>query len=200
MSGSVTGILLCGGSARRFDGQDKPLVPLAGKLLVEHVLGRLETQVDRLVISANRNLDQYARYGHPVVADEKADRGPLAGLAAALPVTDSELLFVCPGDAPLLASDLVGNLSAALVDGVDAVLPHDGERAQHLFLLLRRQAALGVPGYLDQGGRSVVGYLETLKTAVAPMTDALPFTNVNTPEDLMLLQALLEQDWRYGRE
>ena len=37
--------------------------------MIEHVLDALRPQVGPLLINANRNLDRYAAYGHPVVSD-----------------------------------------------------------------------------------------------------------------------------------
>ena len=80
----ITGIILCGGQARRMSGVDKPLQPLCGKPMVGHVLERLRPQVAHVVISANRNVNEYAALGAPVVADTIADAGPLAGVLAAV--------------------------------------------------------------------------------------------------------------------
>jgi molybdopterin-guanine dinucleotide biosynthesis protein A len=179
--------VLCGGSGRRFGGRDKPLELLDGRPIVEHVLDRVSGQVDSIVVSANRNLNRYAVYGYPVVADRVADRGPLGGIEAALDQVETELLFVCPGDAPLLPENLVGRLKSKLRDE-DVAVPHDGERPQHLFMLLRRETASTIGRYLDQGGRSVAGWLEGLEVALSPFPDDDAFTNVNTAADLAALR------------
>jgi molybdopterin-guanine dinucleotide biosynthesis protein A len=187
-SAGLTGLVLCGGSGRRFGGRDKPLELLDGRPIVEHVLDRVSGQVDSIVVSANRNLNRYAGYGHPVVVDRVADRGPLGGIEAALDQVQTELLFVCPGDAPLLPENLVGRLRSTLRDE-DVAVPHDGERPQHLFMLLRRETASTIGSYLDQGGRSVAGWLEGLEVALSPFPDDDAFTNVNTAADLAALRS-----------
>lgn len=181
---AVTGIVLCGGSGSRFQGADKPLLPLHGRTMLAHVLERLTPQVASVVISANRNRADYEAFGHPVVADLQPDQGPLAGLAASLPLTDDGLLFLCPGDAPLLAVDLVECLRGQLTPDVDAVLPFDGERPQHLFMLLRRAAAATAVDYLSGGGRSVAGFVQRLNVHMVPVQDRASFANVNTRADL----------------
>ncbi len=190
----VAGIVLCGGTGSRFGGADKPLMPVHGSPMVAHVLERLRPQVADIVLSANRNPERYRAFGHPVIPDLTPDQGPLAGLVAALPHTDCRLLFLCPGDAPLLGLDLVGRLRNRLSADVDAVVPHDGERVQHLFLLLRRQAAAMAAEYLARGGRSVAGFVESLNTAVLPLDDPRSFANVNTQADL----SAIEEGWRSG--
>ena len=187
----VTAIVLCGGGGRRFSGRDKPLELLAGQPLVSHVLARLAGQVSSIVISANRNLTQYEQFGYPVVHDQMADCGPLAGLHAGLSVSDSQWLLVCPGDAPLLPTDLVERLRSGLTSGAKLAIPNDGERAQHLFMLLERSVAEGVHAYLAEGGRSVAGWLADLDVTEVVVLDPHAFTNVNTPEELELAEQLL---------
>ena len=194
MAGSeppITAIVLCGGGGRRFDGRDKPLELLAGRPLVAHVLARLETQVSSLLISANRNLNEYRQFGHPVVEDRLVDRGPLAGIQAALPRLESQWLFVCPGDAPFLPLDLIERLRAGLEAGMEVVVPHDGTRPQHLFMLLERRVAERVGPYLAQGGRSVGGWLAGLEVVEVPVTDPAAFTNVNTADELARAELLV---------
>jgi molybdopterin-guanine dinucleotide biosynthesis protein A len=197
---AITGVILCGGDARRLDGVDKPLLPLGDRPLVAHVHERLAPQVARVLVSANRSRDAYAAYGDAVVPDAVPGRGPLGGLATILAspsLCATPHLFACPGDAPFLDPSLVSRLAHALEDAdADAAIPHDGARAQHVFLLLRVHAApqrAGHPAhrppsasaYLDTGARSVHGWLATRRLVVVDATDLAPsFVNVNTPRDL----------------
>ena len=185
---SITGVVLCGGAGRRFQGRDKPLLKLQSRALVAHVLHRLAPQVDQLVISANRNLPAYRRFGHPVIEDAVEDQGPLAGILAAGQATTSDFLCVCPGDAPFLPEDLVERLAAGLAADVAVAVAHDGQRAQPLFLLLRRSSVSSVGDYLQTGERSVRGWLESLPSASCLVDNPLAFTNVNSPEALAQLE------------
>lgn len=187
----VSAVVLCGGAGRRFDGRDKPLENLAGKPLVAHVLDRLEGQASSVVISANRNLNQYRLYGHPVIEDQAADRGPLCGIQTAACKADHDWLFVCPGDAPFLPADLIERLRSGFVAGSDVAVPHDGERTQHLFMLLERSTVERIEPYLAEGGRSVRGWLNTLRVVEVPVSDPAAFTNVNTAEELARAERLV---------
>ena len=80
----ITGLVLAGGAARRLQaahpGADKGLLPLSGRPLIAWVIDNLAPQVQSLVISANRHLDDYRQLGHPVLPDRLPDMpGPLAG-------------------------------------------------------------------------------------------------------------------------
>ena len=63
---ALAGLVLAGGQGSRMGGRDKGLVQLRGEPLAGHAARRLAPQVGRLIISANRNADSYARYGEVV--------------------------------------------------------------------------------------------------------------------------------------
>lgn len=116
----VLGVVLAGGAGSRVGGADKGLLPLNGKPLVEHVLERLRQQCNRLLIIANRNTEEYARYA-PVVHDgNDGHEGPLAGLMAAFGFLEANRhalprwLLTAPVDCPDPPHDLQSNLHAAL--------------------------------------------------------------------------------------
>ena len=60
---------------------DKGLAPLGGHTMVQHVLARLQPQVQRLLISANQNTHAYAAFGVDALPDFA---GPPAGLQTGL--------------------------------------------------------------------------------------------------------------------
>ncbi|MGH3851395.1 MAG: NTP transferase domain-containing protein, partial [Pseudonocardiaceae bacterium] len=81
----ITGLILAGGQGSRMGHVDKGLQAFRGKPMVAHVLARFAPQVNEVLINANRNLEQYARLGYRVVADEIGGfAGPLAGLERGL--------------------------------------------------------------------------------------------------------------------
>ena len=124
---AITGLILAGGRARRMGGEDKGLIPLAGRPLIAWVIDALAPQVGRILISANRNQAAYAAFGHPVIGDEAVGaelagfQGPLAGIAAAMTRMETPWLLTLPCDAPLAPADLASRLAAALVHGPDGL-------------------------------------------------------------------------------
>lgn len=185
----VTGVVLCGGEGRRAGGADKPLLPFDGRPLVAHVLERVTRQVAPVIISANRSLPEYRRFGHPVITDDVAGCGPLGGLASVAPHVTTPWLFCCPGDAPLLDEALVARLASALDETDHAAYPHDGDRAQYLFILVRTASCHTLARYLAGGGRSVRGWLETVGARAVPMPEiGSSFANVNSTDTLEKLK------------
>lgn len=187
----VTGVILCGGRARRMDGVEKALQAIAGAPLVQHVRERLAPQVGKLVLSANRHHLQYAQWGDTVVSDAIPDGGPLSGLCAALDQVTTPWVFCCPGDAPNLDTSLVMRLSQALDEQPgDLAFPFDGERDQHLFLLMRSSLRSALELYLESGERSVHGFVATCDHLVVDASDvADSFANLNTAQEFAALEA-----------
>lgn len=195
----VTGIILAGGQARRFGGEDKGLILLGGRPLAAWVADGLRGQVAEIVLSANRNLLEYARLGHTVVADHLPDYpGPLAGLLAAAATAQEEWLLTAPCDAPFLPRRLVSHLLAhARAAGVQLVRAADETGTHFAIMLAHRDLIDDVRAYVAAGGRSVQHWqarhaCETVYFG----DDAYAFLNVNTPEDLRTAERVA---YRYSR-
>ena len=190
----ITGIVLAGGRARRWNGEDKGLIAVSGKPMIEHVLGALVPQCDEIVISANRNLDAYGAYGWQVVPDQAGDfLGPLAGLAAGMAAARNEWVVLAPCDTPLVGSDLVNRLWSAL-DRQDATIAtaHDGRRIQPAFALLPCSLLRDLEDYLADGERKIDRWFERHTLVCADFGDCPEtFVNVNSAEDREEFEALL---------
>lgn len=188
----LTGLLLAGGMGRRMGGQDKGLITLAGRPMIEYVLNALRDQVDDLLISANRNRDTYAAYGVPVVADEIDDyQGPLAGMASALRVAPPGLLLTAPCDSPFVAGDYALRMRRALEENdAELAVARDSERLQPVFALLRTSLHSDLLAYLDAGERKIDRWYARHDTVEVDFSDSAEmFLNVNRPEERSALEA-----------
>ena len=110
---NVTGLILAGGESRRMHGRDKGLMDVCGQPMIRFVADTLAAQASEVWVSANRNADEYARYGrvladpeHCAADDATRLRGPLAGIAAGLAAMETRWLLVVPCDAPCVPADL----------------------------------------------------------------------------------------------
>ena len=181
----VSAIILAGGAGRRMGGQDKGLVKLHGLPLVAHVLARIQPQVDEILISANRNLDDYRTLGYPVVMDASDGfQGPLAGVLAGLHAAHHEWVLTVPCDTPLLPADLVQQLAAPLLAGhAEIAVASAGGRTHPAIMMCARRVVDDLDKYLAEGGRAVHAWQARHRTATVGFADAAAFINVNQPED-----------------
>ncbi len=190
----IGAVVLAGGLARRMDGIDKGLVVLAGKPMVQHVIESIQDAVDALVINANRNQQRYGAWSHQVVGDRHVGHpGPLAGLAAGMTVLDTPLVFMCPCDSPFVTASLVARLAEGLGDA-DIAAPHDGERLQPVFALLRRCRLDSLLEFLDSGERKIDRWYESERfVAVEAVAERGAFANINTAEELQRAEGIISR-------
>lgn len=183
----VTGIILAGGMGRRMGGADKGLTALQKRPMVSHVIVRFAPQVDELLINANRNLDEYARYGYRVIPDFMAGyAGPLAGLQRGLAEARNDLVATVPCDSPYLPTDLVVRLKTAIeTQNADLAVAVTLGQPQPVFCLCRRSLLPHLSNFLDNGGRKVYAWHASLAVAEVSFDDvADAFMNINTPQEL----------------
>lgn len=176
-------VVLCGGRGQRMGGADKGLLPYRGRPLIEHQLSAFEGQGFERLISANRNLDQYRRYGLPVISDGTPEYpGPLAGMLAALRMSTRPWLVCVPCDLIGLPEDSAQRLVAAACDAdVPAAYAADVQRDHYAFCALHRSLADSLQKALAQQQRAVHRFLYSHRAASADFR-ACRFANLNDPE------------------
>ena len=183
---AITGVVLAGGQGRRMGSVDKGLQILKNKPMVEWVLQRFSPQVDEILINANRNIDQYARYGYRVISDKVKDfSGPLAGLQRALTEATHDLVATVPCDSPFLPTDLIARLREALENkNADITVAKTGEQAHPVFCLCKRSLASHLNEFLASGGRKIDAWYASLKLVEVNFEDEAAFSNINTLQEL----------------
>lgn len=165
-------------------GADKGLLDYQGRPLVAHVIERLAPQVDALLISANRNLDDYLDFGYPVVTDASAERlGPLAGIAAGLRACETPWLVVCPCDCPHLPLDLVARLMAGTGQARLAIA-RTSAGTQPTCMLCHRDRLPALDDWLAAGERKVMAWCRNQAAIEVDFPDPAAFANFNTPDAL----------------
>ena len=198
-------VVLAGGLARRMGGGDKPLRPLAGRPLLDHVLDRIGPQVAATVLNANGDPARFAAYGLPVVPDGLPDHpGPLAGVLAALDWAaarrpDLPWVLSAPGDCPFLPRDLAARLHAAreAAGGVPLACARSAESGRThppigLWPVALREALREA---LLAGERKIDRWTARHGCAHAdwPAEPLDPFFNANAPEDLAEAERMLRR-------
>jgi len=180
---NVSCIILAGGEGKRFNRKDKGLVTLKGRPLIEHIIDRIDSQVDDIIISANRNTDHYKKYSDKVIEDNSANfQGPLSGIATCLPECKHPWILVLPCDIPLLPVDLVKKLATS--DNSKLIVAKAHEHRQLVFLM---HASLNknLDDFLHEGHHKAMSWIELQNpTVVAFQGEAGAFLNINTLQEL----------------
>ena len=100
----ATGIILAGGKSSRM-GEDKGLVLLNGKPMIQYVIEALKEVVSDIIIISNNA--SYNKFRVPVYADLIKDKGPVGGIYTGLYHSTTELNFCISCDVPMISSDFI---------------------------------------------------------------------------------------------
>lgn len=188
----ITAVVLCGGQGARLQGQDKPLISVESRRIIDFLLERLEPQVGRIFLSCSRNVALYEAIGHQVVVDSEPARGPLAGIVEAMQAMTTPWMLTVPGDVPFLPTTLVSRLSTDAEQYGVAVPVVEGQR-ENLFLLANLVRRQELTEFYEQGGIAVKYWLEQIALKPTDLSDmASCFLNVNTPANLNELKQIVE--------
>ena len=183
----VSGVILAGGLARRFQGEDKGLINLLRRPLAAWVAERMVGHAAEVLINANRNLAKYAAIGHTVVPDYLPDHpGPLAGLLSAARTAQHEWLLSVPCDTPFLPLDLVMQLyDHAMAANVRLARAADETGTHFAIMLVHRELIPDLAEFVREGGRQVQAWqARHASETIFFGDDPYAFLNVNTPDDL----------------
>ena len=195
MTITISAVILAGGRARRMGGQDKGLQILGKQSLIQHVINRLQPQIHKISINANRNQTEYAKFGFPVFSDELPDfQGPLSGMLTALEKTKSDVILFTPCDTPFFPMNLLDKLKSTVKnDRTLIAYACDEEREHPVFCLMSVQVKEKLRHYLASGERRLLQFMkENGGISVTFTKEEGNFENFNTMDDLKKNSNLIE--------
>ena len=178
-------LLLAGGQGQRMGGRDKGLITWRGEPLIAHLHRLARPLTDDLIISCNRNHEQYAAFADRLVHDdENGFPGPYAGIRAGLAAARHEFVLVMPCDTPMLDLELLQGLRAtAVAHPGKPVMIRQGEQWEPLLCCIPTAHAEVFEHHWQEGQRSPRRTMAELgAVALQCAADDLRLANLNTPE------------------
>lgn len=197
---NVDGVILAAGRSSRMETGHKLHAILGRHTLLQHVIMRLEAQVDSLVINADPDI--YGQYSqpnsYPTVADRlEGFRGPLMGLYTGLTnhyLSSADYLLSVPCDGPFIPPNLASELQRQIRAGnADIACVRYAGQIEPMFSLWHKRTVNAVEQALldNQGGfKSLFAELKTVYLDWPEQT-INPFFNINTVDDLAEAERLL---------
>ncbi len=187
--------ILAGGQARRMDGKIKPLIEIAEKTILSHILDNIRQQTTGpVVLNVNSAPEQFAGYNLPLVEDVIPDfAGPLAGILTGLDWMSRQspkpdYMLSLPGDAPLIPEDLVHKLMNSITETNSDVASVSSNNRTHPVIALWSLDLLEDlrTSVVEEHIRKIDRWTGRRKTIYVDWnTDAYdPFYNINRVEDL----------------
>jgi molybdenum cofactor guanylyltransferase len=184
-------VILCGGQSRRM-GQSKAWLRFGNETLLQRVVRRLLDVKEPLVVvrAPEQTLPDLPTQVQ-IVADTRADRGPLQGLESGLEALQDQVdrVFVSSTDAPFVDRTLIALLESRRDHADDVVVPRAFERLHPLAALYAVRVLPEIKKMLAKDQLRLMDLLGRVRTQVVH-EDALLridprlrcLMNVNTPE------------------
>lgn len=160
--------------------------------MVSYAIAALGAVADQTIISANRNVLDYQKFGLPVISDQTDTfDGPLAGVLSAMSFAESGILLVMPCDSPLVkANHLQKLLSTRSKNDADVAVAFDGNRLHPVFLAIKTALRPSLEAYLQSGQRKMECWLEQQKMVKADFSQEPDiFVNINSLPELFELES-----------
>jgi molybdopterin-guanine dinucleotide biosynthesis protein A len=198
MGNMLSVVIQAGGQSSRM-GQDKALLPLAGRPMIEHILTRIAGLGDETLITTNEP-ENFEYLGLPLASDEEPGAGALPGLRTALQAAQGDQVLVLACDLPFVNRLLLEH-QLSLVSKADVIVPRWGGNYQTLHAVYARKKVLeAVDEALAQGERRMISFypqVDVYSLSPEEIAEFDPkgrsFFNVNTPEDLAEAERLLAE-------
>lgn len=177
----IGAIILAGGKSSRM-GEDKGLMLLDGKPMIQHMIDAVNTITDAVIIVANN--EAYSRFGVPVFKDEIKDKGPLAGIYTGLKHSKAEKNIIVSCDTPYITQDLLQFLLNQSI-GFDITIPQKEGRTHQLIGVFDKKCGNSFKVNIDNDRLKLITAYERLNLSIVDANhfDEHLFTNINSKDD-----------------
>ena len=170
----MNSIILTGGTSKRF-GSDKSLAQIDGKNLLEYISAGL----DNIIIVGPETAIK-AKY----VREEPVGAGPVAAIAAAMKVVDSDLVAIYATDMPF-APRITAQLVSALKNDAAIAMDCDGKLQPLAGVYRSEKLRSALETYESVENQSVKSLIAKLVVDEVPLVETEYLMDIDTKEDLL---------------
>jgi molybdopterin-guanine dinucleotide biosynthesis protein A len=191
----ITGVILAGGKSSRM-GQNKALMSLGGKRLVDRVVEVMRSVFDDLLMVTNTP-DVYADLSVPMVRDVWPEKGSLGGVYSAIYHAATPYCLVVACDMPFLQAAMLRYLITQMAD-YDVVVPDVLGELQTLHAIYSKACLPPIERRLEMHRLRIVGFFPAVRVRTVTASELEPydpallaFQNLNTPEEFQAAEQWL---------
>jgi len=203
---SITGIILAGGKSTRI-GAAKQQLKIGKSHLIDRVLDTLSQFTSSILIVTAEDQAGPAKSAAPgarMVKDINPGKGPLGGIYTGLMHAETGYSLVVGCDMPFLNSGLIRYLIDG-ASGFDAVAPKIGWMIQPLHTIYSKSCVPSIEALIRENQLQIIKLFDRVNTRYVTEKeidrfdpDRLSFLNINTENDLLKAELLIEG--KTGRE
>jgi molybdopterin-guanine dinucleotide biosynthesis protein A len=190
MANRISGVILAGGSNKRFGGITKANVVIDGETIISRIISTISDLFVKIIIVTNMPEEFQEFIQYKIVEDQYLKAGPLGGIHAALKASSEDAIFVFAGDMPFLDKEIISDqINEFSKEQHEVLIPEVDQFIEPLHAIYRKSVLNHLERFLSEGkSRAVrdflrevnVGYLQMPKTEGTKIA----FANINSPSDL----------------
>ncbi|AKL95711.1 molybdopterin-guanine dinucleotide biosynthesis protein A [Clostridium aceticum] len=194
---SISAVVLAGGNSRRM-GQNKALLKLGSKTMIEIVIDKLQTVFQEVIVVTNTPREYPMLKSVHFAKDrlEVEEKSSLVGLYTGIIEASNEYVFAVACDMPLLNIPLIQYMKANLGDE-DVFIPHLEGHYQPLHAIYGKGCIEPMAKLLQKEDYKIINFfhevkVQTLQQETIKQFDPYlqSFINVNNYEEYMKLKTL----------
>jgi len=177
-------------------GQNKALMSLGGKRLVDRVVEVMRSVFDDLLMVTNTP-DVYADLSVPMVRDVWPEKGSLGGVYSAIYHAATPYCLVVACDMPFLQAAMLRYLITQMAD-YDVVVPDVLGELQTLHAIYSKACLPPIERRLEMHRLRIVGFFPAVRVRTVTASELEPydpallaFQNLNTPEEFQAAEQWL---------
>lgn len=197
-SSKMSAIILAGGKAKRFNGENKAFLKIGSKTIIESIIFKLVDIFDELIVVTNK----FDLFGYPVkmVRDIEPNMGSLCGLYSGLINSKTKYNFIVACDMPFINIELIKYMQS-ICEGYDVVIPKIDLKYQTLHAIYSLNCIYLIKKQLESGNLKINSFLKNAK--IREMyeeevkkfdKDLTSFININTPRDYEIARNIVKEN------
>jgi molybdopterin-guanine dinucleotide biosynthesis protein A len=190
MANRISGVILAGGSNKRFGGITKANVVIDGETIISRIISTISDLFVEIIIVTNKPEEFQEFIQYKIVEDQYLKKGPLGGIHAALKASSEDAIFVFAGDMPFLNKEIISDqISEFNKREHDVLIPEIDQFIEPLHAIYRKSVLNLLERFLLAGkSRAVRDFLSEVNVGYLQMTKnektEIAFVNINSPSDL----------------
>lgn len=186
---SISAIILAGGRATRMGGENKALLSVDGKTIIERSLKVLEQIFDEIILITNYP-EAFNHLPVQKYRDLIPGAGSLGGLYTGLKLCNGDYGFLFACDMPFLNPEVI-RFMMTRIDGCDIIIPRVNGMLEPLHALYSKRCLTHIEEYIKMRDLKILNFFRDVKVleidseSLKEYDPELKFiVNVNSPADL----------------
>jgi len=197
MKHPCSGVILAGGLATRYGGENKAFLKVGGVQILDRLFDLFSELFDEIILVTNRPRD-FLEWDALIVTDVFPVRSSLTGIHAGLFYASHPFAFFSACDTPFLKREIIETVLSEIEPGADLVLPRTSAGFEPLCAAYSRRCLKPAEDHLRANKYKIHLALKDCRIKTIPEDrlrakdpGLVSFFNVNTPQDLARAEQML---------